>query len=216
LIRSRVDTVLALAVLLLAALPLGVSVFVLGFALGDSPCILCWGQRTGMALIALVGLFILRYGPRPRYVGTGVLLGAYGLYMAARHSSLHLARDVGQGFSDELAGAHTYTWSALVFWVCVVTMGVLLLLLRDGEVARLFVSEGRVLKVEGNMTNGTPVLTPRQRLMSLLDWQAGQFEFSPCSIGGRDELGVSVTQLLLEHARVQDEHTPDRTTKLRR
>ena len=135
--RSRVDTVLAFAVLLLAALPLGVSVFVLGFALGDSPCILCWGQRTGMALIALVGLFILRYGPRPRYVGTGVLLGAYGLYMAARHSSLHLARDIGQGFSAELAGAHTYTWSLLVYWVCVVTMGVLLLLLRDGEATRV-------------------------------------------------------------------------------
>jgi CheY-like chemotaxis protein len=92
----------------------------------------------------------------------------------------------------------------------------MLLLLRDGEVARLFVSEGRVLKVEGNLTNGTPVATPRQRLMSLLDWQAGQFEFSPCSIGGRDELGVSVTQLLLEHARTHDEQTPDRTTKLRR
>ncbi|KAB2968153.1 MAG: disulfide bond formation protein B [Thermoanaerobaculia bacterium] len=134
--RRPVDAILAWAVLLLAALPLGASVFVLGFVLGDSPCILCWGQRTGMALIALVGLFILRYGPRPRYVGTGVLLGAYGLYMAARHSSLHLARDIGQGFSAELFGAHTYTWSLLVYWVCVVTMGVLLLLLRDGEATR--------------------------------------------------------------------------------
>lgn len=134
--RPAVDTILALAVLLLAALPLGASVFVLGFLQGDSPCILCWGQRAGMALVALTGLFILRYGPRPRYVGTGVLLGAYGLYMAARHSSLHLARDVGQGFSVELFGAHTYTWSLLVFWVCVVTMGALLLMLRDGEATR--------------------------------------------------------------------------------
>jgi disulfide bond formation protein DsbB len=134
--RRPVDTILAWAVLLLAAVPLGASVFVLGFLQGDSPCILCWGQRTGMALVALTGLFILRYGPRPRYVGTGVLLGAYGLYMATRHSSLHLARDIGQGFSVELAGAHTYTWSAFVYWVCVVTMGVLLLLLKDGEAAR--------------------------------------------------------------------------------
>jgi CheY-like chemotaxis protein len=91
----------------------------------------------------------------------------------------------------------------------------ILLLLRDGEIARLFVSEGRVLKVEGNIGNGAP----RQRLMSLLDWDAGQFEFSPCSIGGRDELHTSITQLLLEHARTHDEQTPKKpseTIKVRR
>ncbi len=133
--RGPVETLLALAVLVLAVVPLGISAYVLGFALGDSPCILCWGQRLGMALIALVGLFILRFGPRPRYVGLGVLIAAFGLYMAARHSGLHLARDIGQGFSVELLGAHTYSWSALIYWVAVVMMGVLLLLLRDGELA---------------------------------------------------------------------------------
>jgi CheY-like chemotaxis protein/Tfp pilus assembly protein PilZ len=78
----------------------------------------------------------------------------------------------------------------------------ILLLLRDGEIARVFVSEGRVLKVEANTGNGAP----RQRLMQLLDWQSGQFEFSPCAIGGRDELDVTITQVLLEHARTRDEH----------
>ena len=77
----------------------------------------------------------------------------------------------------------------------------ILLLLRNGEIARVFVSEGRILKVEASMGNGAP----RQRLMMLLDWRDGQFEFSPCAIGGRDELQVSVTALLLEHARVRDE-----------
>ncbi len=88
----------------------------------------------------------------------------------------------------------------------------ILLLLRDGEIGRLFVSEGRVLKVEGTMATGSP----RQRLMSLLDWHVGQFEFSPCAIGGRDELNTSITQLLLEHARTSDELSPDRTAKVRR
>ncbi len=88
----------------------------------------------------------------------------------------------------------------------------ILLLLRDGEIARLFVSEGRVLKVEGSMGSGSA----KYRLMTLLDWHVGQFEFSPCSIGGHDELNTSVTQLLLEHARVRDEQTPEKTTKLRR
>jgi disulfide bond formation protein DsbB len=85
-----------------------------------------------MILIALVGLFILRYGPRPRYIGLGVLIGAYGLYMAARHSALHVWRDVGQGFAVELLGAHTYIWSAFIFWVAVVMMGVLLVAMQDG------------------------------------------------------------------------------------
>jgi CheY-like chemotaxis protein/Tfp pilus assembly protein PilZ len=77
----------------------------------------------------------------------------------------------------------------------------ILLLLRDGEIGRVFVSDGRVLKVESNATSGPQ----RTRLMSLLDWQTGSFEFSPCSIGGRDELQQTITQVLLEHARTRDE-----------
>jgi CheY-like chemotaxis protein len=94
-----------------------------------------------------------------------------------------------------------------------------LLLLRDGDIARVFVSDGKVLKVELSNGNGAP----RQRLMSLLDWRDGQFEFSPCAIGGNDELQITVTQILLEHARVRDEQTAsprrgadDKTTKLTR
>jgi hypothetical protein len=41
--------------------------------------------------------------------------------------------------------------------------------------------------------------------MRLLDWHDGQFEFSPAEITGRDEVGLSVTQILLEHARRRDE-----------
>jgi CheY-like chemotaxis protein/Tfp pilus assembly protein PilZ len=88
----------------------------------------------------------------------------------------------------------------------------ILLLLRDGDIARLFVSEGKILKVEASSGNGAP----RQRMMQLLDWQAGSFEFSPCAIGGRDELQTSVTQLLLEHARVSDELDAGLTSKVPR
>ena len=77
----------------------------------------------------------------------------------------------------------------------------ILLLLRNGEIARVFVADGHILKVEANRIHGPA----KQRLMMLLDWQDGQFEFSPCSIGGRDELGIPVTQLLLEHAKLRDE-----------
>lgn len=88
----------------------------------------------------------------------------------------------------------------------------ILLLLRDGELARLFVSEGKILKVESSAATGAP----REKLMRLLDWHVGQFEFSPCAIGGRDELNTSVTSLLLEHARVRDEADADKTSKVRR
>lgn len=83
-----------------------------------------------------------------------------------------------------------------------------LLLLRGGEIARVFVSEGKLLKVEMSSGNGAP----RDRMMRLLDWRDGSFEFSPAAVGGRDELGVTVTQLLLEHARTRDEEmsTPQR------
>ena len=76
-----------------------------------------------------------------------------------------------------------------------------LLLLRGGEIARVFVSEGKLLKVEMSTTKGAP----RERLMRLLDWRDGSFEFSPSTIGGHDEIGITVTQLLLEHARTRDE-----------
>jgi CheY-like chemotaxis protein len=88
----------------------------------------------------------------------------------------------------------------------------ILLLFREGEIARLYVSEGKILKAETSVGNGAP----KQRLMHLLDWHVGQFEFSPCAIGGRDEIQLSVTQLLLEHARVRDESEADRTAKLPR
>lgn len=82
----------------------------------------------------------------------------------------------------------------------------ILLVLRNGsgagsEIARVFVAEGKILKVETSQTSGLP----KERLMRLLDWRDGQFEFTPAAIGGRDELQVTITALLLEHARRSDE-----------
>ncbi|NJD19441.1 MAG: disulfide bond formation protein B [Gemmatimonadetes bacterium] len=133
--ESRLRTALAWAVILLTAGPVGIAV-VLGLAFGESPCILCWAQRVSMVLMALAGLFVLRYGPRPRYLGTVVLLGAWGTFMAIRHSSLHLARDVGQGFAASFFGAHTYVWSWVVHFTVLVVLAVLLILLREDSVEK--------------------------------------------------------------------------------
>jgi disulfide bond formation protein DsbB len=145
--RNALYVLLTCAVLALILGPIGIAAFVLGFGYGDSPCVLCWAQRTGMLLVALIGLFVIRFGPRPRYIGTAVLIAGAGIYMGLRQSSLHLWRDVGQGFSAEILGAHTYTWSMFIFWVCVAMMGVLLLLMKDGEataVSRPLGALGRV------------------------------------------------------------------------
>jgi len=87
-----------------------------------------------MALMALAGLFVLRYGPRPRYLGTVVVLGTWGLFMALRHSALHLARDIGQGFAGAFFGAHTYIWAGAIHWTVLIVLGGLLLLLREETV----------------------------------------------------------------------------------
>ena len=64
--RSPIYVLVSLAVLALSIVPVGGAVFVLGFGAGDSPCVMCWEQRIGMIIIALIGLFVLRYGPRPK------------------------------------------------------------------------------------------------------------------------------------------------------
>ena len=128
---DRLRTALAWVVIALIAIPVGGAV-VLWVAHGDTPCILCWSQRTSMILIALVGLFVLRYGPRPRYLGMAVLLGTWGVFMALRHSALHLARDVGQGFAAPIFGVHTHVWSWFIHWIVLAVIGVLLLLMRGG------------------------------------------------------------------------------------
>lgn len=76
----------------------------------------------------------------------------------------------------------------------------ILVVLAAHQAARLFVAGGRVVKVEAGGEG-----PPRERLMRVLDWSAGRFEFSGCEVVGADELGLGTTQLLLEHARVRDE-----------
>jgi disulfide bond formation protein DsbB len=131
--RDVVYALVAIAVLVLTVVPVGTAVFWLGFARGDSPCVMCWEQRIGMLLISLVGLFVLRFGPRPKYVGMAVLIAVWGMFMGMRHTGMHAARDIGQGFSLEIMGAHTYTWALFIYWVCAFAMGLLLLLVRPAH-----------------------------------------------------------------------------------
>ncbi|HWO22138.1 MAG TPA: DUF4388 domain-containing protein [Kofleriaceae bacterium] len=78
----------------------------------------------------------------------------------------------------------------------------ILILARTNELVRVHVADGRLLKIESGSGKGSP----RERLLRLLDWRDGQFEFSPSVVTVRDEIGIgSVASLLLEHARRSDE-----------
>lgn len=70
-----------------------------------------------------------------------------------------------------------------------------------GQLARLFVSNGRVVKVEADGITAEP----RATMMTLLDWDHGSFEFITCEVAGKDELDMPTSQMLLEHARRRDE-----------
>jgi len=128
--EERLRDVLAWVVIVLVGGPVTAAVL-LGALKGDSPCILCWAERTSMILIALTGLCVIRFGPRPRYLAMAVLLGAWGTFMAIRHSALHLARDIGQGFSTTILGVHTYVWAWVIHVTVLAVIGVLLLFVRE-------------------------------------------------------------------------------------
>jgi hypothetical protein len=79
--------------------------------------------------------------------------------------------------------------------------GVLLVI--GNDVARLFFAEGKLLRAEIEGES----LSSRKAAMRVLDSTSGQFEFSPQEVTAKDELGMSVTALLLEHARLTDERS---------
>jgi CheY-like chemotaxis protein len=76
----------------------------------------------------------------------------------------------------------------------------LLLLISQGAIVTLFIAEGRVVKIDP-VPEGR---TPRERLIDLLDWAGGRFEFLMSDVVGKDEIEFSTPQLLLEHARQKD------------
>ncbi len=78
----------------------------------------------------------------------------------------------------------------------------ILVVLSNAAVARLFVANGRVVKIEHGADVERP---PRQQVMDVLDWIGGNFEFTACEVVGGDDIGLPTSSLLLEHARLRDE-----------
>ncbi len=79
----------------------------------------------------------------------------------------------------------------------------ILVVLHEQHAARLFIAEGSVVKVEGPGTDDEG--GPLDRIMQVLDWADGNFEFTACEVVGRNEVKLDTTRILLEHARIRDE-----------
>jgi two-component system, OmpR family, response regulator MtrA len=77
----------------------------------------------------------------------------------------------------------------------------LLMLISQGAIVTLFIADGRVVKIDP-VPEGR---TARERLLDVLDWAEGRFEFLMSEVVGHDEIEYSTPQLLLEHARQKDE-----------
>jgi CheY-like chemotaxis protein len=78
-----------------------------------------------------------------------------------------------------------------------------ILLVIGNDVSRLFFKEGRLVRAE--VEGASPPLASRPAAMRILDTTSGQFEFASRDVTAEDDLGMSVTALLLEHARLTDE-----------
>lgn len=129
------DFLMASAVLLVLAIPVGIANFYLGYVVGEGPCTLCWWERMGMVVVGVAGILVLRYGLRARYAAMILFSAAYGLFMTLRHSSFSIYRDVGMGFGGDIFGAHTYTWGILVFWIVVMAMGFFILFAKNYQIS---------------------------------------------------------------------------------
>lgn len=141
------DVVVTTAAVLIMVLPVGLATVWLGFVKGESPCTLCGYERFGMVFIAVLALFIVRYGPRRKYLVTLVITAAFFLYTTIRHWSIYWLEDAGHGLAEMVLGAHTYTWGVFVFWVVVAAGGIALLWVgRDQKLVDQFAGREKVVK----------------------------------------------------------------------
>jgi hypothetical protein len=78
-----------------------------------------------------------------------------------------------------------------------------ILLVIGDRPARLFLREGRPIRVEVGSPDANA--SQEQLALELLGWKAGQFEFAAQDVPDEDPLQTTLTALLLEHARREDE-----------
>ena len=123
---SQTSLLLSALSLGLTLIPIGIATVILGYILGDNPCILCWQERIAIILLSLCALYMSRYGLRLKYISTYYVICIYGLWLSILHSSVHIGQDIGQGFGGLILGAHAYTWGVFLFIANLLIMSLLI------------------------------------------------------------------------------------------
>lgn len=158
--KNNYNLIMALAVLLILVIPVGVANVILGYIVNESPCTLCWWQRIAMILVGVMGIFILRYGPRLKYIIMVYLCAMGGMFMSIRHTSGHSRGDIGQGFGGAVFGVHTYTWGVFVFFMVIIVISLLsIFCLYNEELKEELISKKKVLNSFNTFTQGVVVVS---------------------------------------------------------
>ncbi len=132
--EKNFNLVMSTAVAIILIVPVGMACVYLGFVKGESPCLLCGHERFGMVAVGVLGLFMVRYGVKIKYVALVFLCGFWFLFEGLRHVGNHAARDIGQGFGEAMFGLHTYTWAFVVYWCVILAMALMLFFIRKDNV----------------------------------------------------------------------------------
>ncbi|TYA31451.1 disulfide bond formation protein B [Aggregatibacter actinomycetemcomitans] len=122
--------ILSLSALSIATV-LGVASFYLGFIDKESPCILCWAHRMLMFAEVMFTFLIIRYGPKPKYIGWVIFIAVFGIFAGFRHSSGSFAWDIHQGWWAEILGAHTYSWPMVIHAVVLIFVALIFCFTKD-------------------------------------------------------------------------------------
>lgn len=128
--EANFKLVMTTAVAIILIVPVGMANLYLGFVKGESPCLLCGHERFGMVVVGVLGLFMVRYGVKIKYVALVFLTGFWFLFEGLRHIGNHAQRDIGQGFGEAMFGLHTYTWAFVVYWCVILAMALMLFFVR--------------------------------------------------------------------------------------
>ena len=132
--EKNLNLVMTTAVAIILIVPVGMACVYLGFIKGESPCLLCGHERFGMVAVGVLGLFMVRYGVKIKYVALVFLCGFWFLFEGLRHVGNHAQRDIGQGFGEAMFGLHTYTWAFVVYWCVILAMALMLFFIRKDNV----------------------------------------------------------------------------------
>ena len=132
-LEKNFQITLATGALLMLGIPVGIACLYLGGVVGESPCYMCWDERSGMIFLGALMLFMVRYGLRRKYLAMYAFWCFFGLYMSMRHTGNHIWRDMDQGFGNAIFGVHTYAWAIFVYWMAVISIALIVLFLQKGS-----------------------------------------------------------------------------------